>query len=311
VHRRLAALDPQNARLTAKGERLIVVPLPSAGGPLPLFREGREGMACTDQYRRLCDQLAAISDLKLIIFDPMQAFVLGPINEDPEAGQFVCTEAGTLAAETGATVLFAHHTRKTGHPIKTLQEARDAVRGTTAIVDGMRFAFSFWPVEEGEAKPICRELRIPWDHNRIVRGGVIKANGPARRVIRTYARNAFGLLVDETSGLISTASNQASALDALVEAVKGAAECGRPFTKSGLNGLYEQRDRLPETIRSLAKHKLAHLAQEGLDRRFIVQAMAKGSTSVKWLDVPTGPFAQGVGEFEPGAGHDTNRDEAD
>jgi len=32
----------------------------------------------------------------------------------------------------------------------------------------------------------------------------------------------------------------------------------------------------------------------------LVQAVAKGSKVAKWLDVPTGPLAQGDGDFEEG-----------
>lgn len=300
VHRRLAAMDPHNARFTAKGERLIVVPLPSAGGAYPLFRGNRDGMSRTEEFEQLRDQLAAIPDLKLIVFDPMQSFVLGPINEDPAAGQFACTEIGSLAADTGATTLFAHHVKKTTQAIASLSQARDAVRGTTAIVDGVRFAFALWPAEPDEAKKVCKELGKPYEHNKIVRGGIIKANGPARRIVRTYVRNEFGLLIDETASLRDSAMDREDKLLDLVEAIKGAAERGRPFTKGGLSGLYAQRERLPAGLRTMARHPLERFAQEALDRGLVVQAMAEGSKVVKWLDVPDGQFARGDGQFVVG-----------
>ena len=47
IHRRLAALDHKNERATSKGERLIVVPLPSAGGPVAFWKEERAGLVAT------------------------------------------------------------------------------------------------------------------------------------------------------------------------------------------------------------------------------------------------------------------------
>ena len=302
LHRRLAALDPGNYRHMARGERLIVVPLPNAGGSLPLFRQTRDGMEETDHFRRLRDQLLSIQDLALVVIDPLQAFVMGPINEDPAAGQFVCTQTGALATETGAAIFYAHHMRKSQKPITTLQDAREAVRGTTALVDGVRVAFALWPVEDDKAKAVCKELGRPFEHNAIVQGGVIKANGPARRVIRTYARNSNGLLVDVNDRLVRSAVDQEDKLDSLVEAVRAAARLGSPFTKSGVNGVFEQRARLPQGMHGVGKHTLQGMVDEALNRKLIVQALAAGSgKSFKWLDVPNGPFALGYGEFTPGA----------
>ena len=98
-------------------------------------------------------------------------------------------------------MLTAHHMRKPGQgqSIKTLSEAREAIRGTTALVDGMRLGYALWPVEEQEAQKICKELGRPYSANSVVRGGVVKANGPTSRLISTYVRDKTGLLIDCSS----------------------------------------------------------------------------------------------------------------
>ena len=65
MHRRLAALDPKQARHTEKGDKLIVVPMPNAAPAVqPYWREHKDEMVETDAWRRLCDQLSRISDLR-------------------------------------------------------------------------------------------------------------------------------------------------------------------------------------------------------------------------------------------------------
>lgn len=303
IHRRLASIDPTNQRYSEKGERLIIVPLPDAGGPLALVREGREGLQATDDYHRLCDQLAGIPDLQLVVFDPLQAFVHAPINEDPAAGQFACSMMATLAARTQASVLLAHHMRKNDKraPVNTLQDAREMVRGTSALVDGLRLVYAMWPEVEAEARRICERLRVPFEANRVIRGGVVKANGPVRRRISTYVRSECGLLVDETAALTEMPAEKQEQMAALAQTVAGAAVAGSPYTRTGASGLHENRHRLPPKLRSIGRDRLVKLADEAMERGLIVGCIAKGSTSAKWLDVPEGPLAAGVGEFSLGA----------
>ncbi len=304
IHRRLANLDPKNARYTANGERLIVVPLPDAGGPLPLVREGRKGLEVTDDYRRLADQLQSIDDLAMVVFDPLQAFVHAPINEDPAAGQFACSMMATLAAETQAAVIVAHHTRKpTGDQkkgIKTLQEAREMVRGTTALVDGLRLVYALWAEADGEARKVCERLGVPYEANRVIKGGVVKANGPSRRRISTFVRNENGLLVDQTMLLAEAPSERQELMAALAATVEHAARTGHPFTRMGATGFEANKHRLPPILQSLGRDKLIAVANDALNRGIIVACLAKGSTTAKWLDVPGGPVAEGIAEFALG-----------
>lgn len=301
VHRRIAALDAQGDRFSAAGQRMIVVPLPSAGGARAFWREDKKkGLVETDDFRRICDELASISDLRLITFDPLASFAHLPLNEDPAAGQFVCTSLSRLATETGATTIVAHHMRKTQKPIDTLGDARDAIRGSTALVDGLRLAYAMWPAEEARAKRVCKDLGTNFQPAKVVLGGVVKANGAARRIVSTYVRNDYGLLVDRTTGLGSAAPAQEDLRAALVIAVEAAAAAGSPFTKTGASGLYDMRERLPEELRGLAKGKLDALASQALERGEIVRAAARGEKTAKWLDVPGGMFAIGLGNFAAG-----------
>ncbi|ASY56353.1 TOPRIM domain protein [Sinorhizobium sp. CCBAU 05631] len=301
VHRRIAALDEKGMRFTEAGQRMIVVPLPSAGGACAFWREDKKkGLIETDDFLRIQDELASIRDLRLVTFDPLASFAHLPLNEDPAAGQFVCTSLSKLATETGATTLVAHHMRKVAKPIETLGDARDAIRGSTALVDGLRLAYAMWPAEEARAKRVCKDLGTDFQPAKVVLGGVVKANGAARRIVSTHVRNAHGLLVDRAAGLGASAPPQDDLRAALVIAVEAAAAAGSPFTKTGASGLFEMRERLPEELRGLAKGKLDLLANQALERGEIVRAAAKGEKIAKWLDAPGGMFAIGLGSFTTG-----------
>jgi hypothetical protein len=99
IHRRICALDPKEARLTAKGERLIVIPLPNNGGAQAFWEQNKKGLTVTDSFKRFRDALHKLRDVQLICIDPLASFSHAPINEDPAAGQFVCTSLANLAAE--------------------------------------------------------------------------------------------------------------------------------------------------------------------------------------------------------------------
>ncbi|MBB3523098.1 AAA family ATPase [Rhizobium sp. BK456] len=302
VHRRISALDAKGERFGSAGKRMIVVPLPSAGGARAFWKEDRKhGLIETDDFKRICDQLKTVEGLRLVTFDPLASFAHLPLNEDPTAGQFVCSSLARLATETGATVLTAHHMRKSKAPIESLADAREAIRGSTALVDGLRLAYAMWPADEARAKRTCKSLGIEYQPNRIVLGGVVKANGAARRILSTYARSDNGLLIDKTSGLGATAPAQDDLRAALVIAVEAAAAAGAPFTKTGASGLFEMRERLPDDLRRIAKGRLDALASEALERGEIVRAAARGEKAAKWLDVPGGLFAIGLGNFTSGA----------
>jgi hypothetical protein len=302
LHRRICAIDPKAARLTAKGERLIIVPLPNNGGAQAFWKQDRNGLAVTDAFRRFADALDGLNDVQLICIDPLASFSHAPINEDPAAGQFVCTSLASLAADLDATVLTAHHMRKPakGFAIKTLGDAREAIRGTTALVDGMRLGYALWPVEEQEGRKICKELGVAYAPNSVVRGGVVKANGPASRLIATYVRDKTGLLIDRSALLRLSAPRQYDLLSLLRDVIADAAKDGQPFTRTGLSGLYLRRAGMPVELR-ISRARMEIMAEELLDTGAIVLCLAPKSTTTKWLDVPGGTFAEGAGVFREGS----------
>jgi hypothetical protein len=207
-----------------------------------------------------------------------------------------------LGSETGATVLAAHHVRKERDPPKNTQEARYAIRGSSALVDQSRVAVVLWTPEEARVRQVCKALEADFAPNAVVHGAVVKSNDGANRKEWTLLRDpATGVLRDVTAALDGRRRKRADLGEDLIKSIAIAAAAGRPFTRTGVNGLYERRAELGEAFADVAKHILVKMADDLLQSGRIVAALANGTT-VKWLDVPDGPFARGEGQFAAGAG---------
>lgn len=292
VHNRLNALGPIP-------EQLYVLPLPDAGGAVPLFAPdpATRGPSTTSAWAALEQQLTTVTGLRVVILDPLQPLCALDLNV-PENAQFVCSRLATLAASTGASVIVSHHFAK--REASTPEQAREAIRGTGGLVDGVRSVYALWNPKEEQAKAICKALGEPFERGRVVMGGVVKANGRANLRVTTFLRDSRGLLVDRSDALIRARQTDADLLPDLKAAIARAAAEGKPYTKTGGNGVYERRHELPEAFHAIGKHRLAEWVGTLLDREELVMAMVDGSKLVKWLDVPDGPMASGEAAFVTG-----------
>lgn len=292
VHNRLNALG-------AIPDGLYVVPLPDAGGAMPLFAPDphTRGPAITPVWIGLERQFRAIPELRVIVLDPLQPLCALDLNV-PENAQFVCSRLAALAASTGASVIVSHHFAK--REASTPEQAREAIRGTGGLVDGVRSVYALWHPKDEQAMAVCNALGAPYARGKVVMGGVVKANGRANLNVATFVRDARGLLVDRSLEVARAGSKDADLLAALIVAIARAAVEGKPYTKSGGNGVYERRHELPHAFHGVGKHRLAEWIGRLLDENAVVVAMAGGSRQVKWLDVPDGPVAQGKAKFVPG-----------
>jgi 5S rRNA maturation endonuclease (ribonuclease M5) len=292
VHNRLNALGPIP-------QRLYVLPLPDAGGAVALFAPdpATRGPSVTTAWAALEQQLKSMAGLILVVLDPLQPLCALDLNV-PENAQFVCSRLAALAASTGASVIVSHHFAK--REASTPEQAREAIRGTGGLVDGVRSVYALWNPKEMDAKTICKTLGESFERGRVVMGGVVKANGRANLKVATFLRDTRGLLVDRSRELVRANQPDADLHPALKTAIARAAVEGRPYTKTGGNGVYERRHELPEAFHTIGKHRLAEWVGALLDREELVMAMAEGSKLVKWLDVPDGPVARGEAVFITG-----------
>ena len=238
VHRRLNRIDP-TARRLRHPKRMIVLPLPDAGGPRPLIATNGKALARTPFFDDVKRQLVQLPELRLVVIDPLQAFVLADVNADPAAAQFLWSAMAELASATGATILLTHHMRKDGMlRIADGDDAREAIRGTTALVDGARLAYALWKLDDETARSVCSTLQISFERGRIVRGAVVKANDEADHNAHTYTREESGLLVQletEPNAGAEPEFTMAQAREALKE-IERRFEAGSPFSHSPRGG---------------------------------------------------------------------------
>ncbi len=304
IHRRLERLDSQCEILKYK-DRLFIVPLPNVSGSLTIIKSvSGKVIETSPEFESITKQLNKIKDLKLIVFDPLASFVHADLNTDPAVGDYLMSLLSDLAGSTGASIITAHHMRKpkSEKPISTVEQARDAIRGTSALVNGVRCSYAFWSVEDAAKPTIFKSIGESVRQNALFYGAIVKANGLADRTLRTYLRNEeTGLLEDITERLRIKNMNEKDSKQHLITAITRAAISGHPFTHTGSTGVYKQRHRLPEEFHSIGRDRMERIVQELLQTRKLVKGMATGSKEDKWLDIPSGPFARGVGKFSCGA----------
>jgi phage/plasmid primase-like uncharacterized protein len=310
IHRRLKAVDPHERRT----DDLTIVALPNAGGPLPLFVMDRDGVRATDEWLMLSAQLRAVENLKLVVIDPLQAFVQAPLDSDSAAAQFVMSAFGQLATETGATVLVCHHMRKStnGKATQTPAEARDAIRGASALVDGSRAVYALWPAGDSAVETTAKLLQTPLAPGDVVKGAIVKSNGAKPGGDATYVRAESGLLVDRTAQIRSVNPSNVELWDWLEADIAACADDRMPLQKTGYSGVFEQQECLYPALRNLSRDRLRKLCQELIDAGRVVKCRARGSCAAVWLDVPGGRFAlaDGQGEIRTGARTQRHQDAA-
>lgn len=274
------------------------VPVVDKGGVKPLFTNSDSGIQETDEWREWVRQIKAIRPV-LVVIDPMSSFMAVDINSKPEVGQQVQNKLAALASELNCSIIIAHHMNKS--MITSSEEARNAIRGTSGLVDGARGAYAMWPLlgrAETRAKRICHMLEIEYKPKRVVMGALVKDNFPGDTNEHIYVRNDNGLLV-EMSPRIRDLSRDSDeyAMDLLCDDIAAKATAGKPYTVSGKDtGLHERSYELPEDLRHLSRDKLRSLAERLLAEQLIVKCAAKGSKAHKFLDVPNGDFAVGLAQ---------------
>ena len=313
LHRRICRLDPNNERYNYQ-HKLYVIPLPNLGGVFPMMQKVDNSYVMGDDFAELYEQILQIDDLALFCADPMASFVHADVNADPAAGAAFMGLLAQIATETGASVMVNHHMAKIkeSEPITTPEQARALIRGTSAIVDGVRAAFALWQVDEKTARETCKFLNIPYTRNACFDGAVVKANGPANRNIRHFIRDMnTGLLMDRSVELLEAQTrggNTEMRRQALIGFIGLREEKGEAVMLTGRNGVYEvvqtmANDHiyigaLKNWSKSTIKTELDALLATG---QVILKSLTP-SGATKFLGVPGGPLSRG--EYQPTTARD-------
>ena len=303
MHRRVERLDPFEER-RGYNHDLKIVSLPNVGGVFAIMNESNGEFGTTAEFEKIYEQILQISNLKLIVFDPLASFVHADVNADPAAGAALTGLLARMATETGASVLVCHHMTKIkdNAVIKTPEEARNLIRGTTALVDGVRSSFALWQVDAQRGKKTCERLGLPYQRNSCFDGAVVKSNGPASRNVRHFVRDPMtGLLNDRTEEISSLNSGTVleMKLDAMADWIIHCEREGVALTHmSGNNGVHKRSEDAdaPEILQGIGKQTLEGYVRSLQQDNRIDKFQLTATGGRVWLGAVDGPMSRG--EYE-------------
>lgn len=309
MHRRIDRLDPFQERMNYAYD-LKVVSLPNVGGVFPILSDNNGEFTTSQEFEKIYEQILQMSDLKLIVFDPLASFVHADVNADPAAGAALTGLLAQMATETGASVLMCHHMTKIKDDavIKTPEQARNLIRGTSALVDGVRSAFAVWQVDAARGQKTCEKLGVPYQRNTCFDGAVVKSNGPASRNVRHFVRDPnTGLLVDRTEQIeaLDSGSAREAKLDAMCDWIIHCERRGIALTHMSGNNAVARRVEdadAPEVLQGLSKTILERYVRELQQARRIDKFQLTATGGKIWLGAIDGPMARG--EYEAVTGRD-------
>ena len=309
MHRRIDRLDDFGDRFNYPHE-IRVVPLPNVGGVFPIMKEANGEFTTSEEFEKIYSQLLQLQNLKLIVFDPLASFVHADVNADPAAGAALTGLLAKIATETGASVLMCHHMTKVKDDavVSTPEQARNMIRGTSALVDGVRSAFALWQVDTARGQKMCEALETPYARNRCFDGAVVKSNGPADRKIRHFLRDqSSGLLIDKTEEL--EALERGTAKEIKLTALCGwIIECennGIALTHmTGNNAVHRRTEDAdcPEMLQGIGKSTVERYVRELQSTGRINKFQLTPTGGKIWLGATNGLMSQGL--YEPVTGRD-------
>ena len=124
----------------------------------------------TAMAERIARTVAQVPGVSLVILDPLSRFRGGSGNAEEEATRFV-EAVESVRTYTGATVLLPVHLNKAAS--RSGDTTQDAIRGSSALVDGMRWVATLSPMHETQAKERGME---PDDAKKWARFEIAKGN---------------------------------------------------------------------------------------------------------------------------------------
>lgn len=299
LHIRMNDIDPEGRRFEA-GDRLIIVPTINAGGSFPLVERDRAGNATVSRaWAAFLERLRALPDLKLVVIDTLNSTLHGEENNATVINEYV-RAANQVCGALGAALMITHHIRKQGdEPIRTAEDMKNAVRGSSALPAAFRAVLGIWHASDYERRMTAMGLKPR--KGQLYKLAVVKANNPEMfSGERTLLRVASGMLTDATQKDRYQADND-DRMWWLLKAIELAAMAGHPYTKSGKSGVYDRRGELPKVLHDTGKNELASMVAALEKMKLVAPCKYRNSGQACWLDVTGGPFAMGNAIMATGA----------
>lgn len=306
THIRLSEMN-RNGMISRAGDKLIVIPLTSAGGAFPLVeREKSTGGAISSRkWNEMMYCLSQIKDLKLVVMDTLNSVSHGDENSAMAIAEMM-RQAHRICGELGAAIIFNHHVRKIdpNMAIRNLKDLGNAIRGSSAIPSYFRICMGIFHCSDFDRR--MRAMNLKPEKEQLWRFGIAKANiKSVMKGERTLLRNRItGLLEDCTQFDRFNMVNHAEREAWLILAIKLAAINRHPYMtgKTGKNSLYSRRAELPPILKKVGATEFSVIVEDGLQEDKLAVCAVKGSKSKGYLDIADGPIATDVTGMELDSG---------
>lgn len=197
VWRRISEIDGGGQRFNSLYD-VFIYTVADSGKPLILLKEDE----VTQKANELVEELKTLKNLKLVIFDPIQAFIGSsmPISSSNEAGQLWSTFTAGVSAQLGVTCISMHHMSKNAlndSDNQSITEIRRNIRGASSIIDGARQGLVLFNAGKEEAEKVCYEQGVDTDIMRVVKASVVKSNFKCDTSVKTLFRKGAVLEILE------------------------------------------------------------------------------------------------------------------
>lgn len=291
MHIRLLELD-RNRLIQKAGDKLIVLPMTKLGGAFPLTeRDPKTGSTRPSaRWTEMLKLLRELPDLAMVAIDTLNSVSHGDENSAVVISEMM-REAHRVCGELGAALVINHHLRKSSEPVKSLEDLKESIRGSTAIPSYFRINFGMFRATDYDRR--CKALGIKAHKDAVWRMGVAKCNIMGLYDGEKTLVRANGCMEDRTDEDPFNNANTTERMAWLILAVERAAADGFPFAtgKAG-DSCYGRKTQLPDDIGRLGPKELGAVVNVALQAKQVVQCAAKGGNTAKWLDVPSGPFSR-------------------
>ena len=178
---------------------------------------------------------AEFPDLGFVAIDTFSSLLPVDANNPAEV-QKALSLLTSIAARHDVCIIVTHHLRKDNNPRSDVESLRAGIRGSTAVVDGVRAAYVMHKANPDDAARIRKELELDHD-GEIVILSLVKNNLALRRDPVTYVRMPNGVLHDVSRQLATRPSLEES----LLQVVRDANKAERKITKTGPSGLFASK----------------------------------------------------------------------
>ena len=280
---RWKALDPTGEGRRRAGDRLIAIPFESAGGAYPFVeydpKTGRDQR--TPQWAGLLKAMAEMQEqgdnIILVIVDTLNTTFHGEENSAEKVGEYV-RAVQPVTGELDAALLIAHHAKKTDSdkPIKSLDDMRAAVRGSSALINAMRVVIGLWP--DHKYAQTMKAMGMQPKREKLYMAGVVKANVPCADEARHLLRDVNGVLQDVT-GMVQQAVQRSSNDEAktwIAFAIEQYAEQQMYFTKTATNALHEHTHLLHPSLHTWSRNEIWKAVDEMLKEKKLIKRTVAG-----------------------------------